>query len=121
MRLAPVAVRHVDRFPDNLAGLGRFAAESSLTTHASPQCVSACRYLALIQCGLLNGIDRDDVLSPDWQALNQLRAIDPLHPAVEEITQGSFRRRRPPEISGTGYVVKSLEASLWAFHTAENF
>jgi ADP-ribosylglycohydrolase len=121
MRLAPVAVRHVDRFPDDLVELGRFAAESSLPTHASPQCLSACRYLALIQCGLLHGIDRDEVLSPDWQPLNQLRAIDPLHPAVDEIARGSFRHRQPPEIAGTGYVVKSLEAALWAFHTAQNF
>lgn len=27
---------------------------------------------------------------------------------------GSFRRREPPEIRGTGYVVASLEAALWA-------
>jgi ADP-ribosylglycohydrolase len=27
----------------------------------------------------------------------------------------------PPEIRGSGYVVKSLEAALWAFHAAEEF
>jgi ADP-ribosylglycohydrolase len=27
----------------------------------------------------------------------------------------------PPEIQGTGWVVKSLEASLWAFYNAETF
>ena len=27
----------------------------------------------------------------------------------------------PPEIAGTGYVVKSLEAALWAFATTVNY
>src|SRR5262249_112094 len=37
------------------------------------------------------------------------------------IAEGSFRRREPPEIKGSGYVVKSLEAAVWAFHDAEDF
>jgi ADP-ribosyl-[dinitrogen reductase] hydrolase len=32
-----------------------------------------------------------------------------------------FRDREPPEIVGSGYVVKSLEAALWAFHDAKDF
>lgn len=121
MRLAPVAIRFADRFPNAVADLARFAAESSLPTHASPQCLSACRYLALIQCGLTHGISRDEVLAPDWHPLSQLRAIEPLHPAIDEVTRGSYRQREPPEISGSGYVVKSLEAALWAFCNADSF
>jgi ADP-ribosyl-[dinitrogen reductase] hydrolase len=37
------------------------------------------------------------------------------------VARGSFRRRRPPEIVGSGYVVRSLEAALWAFHTTDDF
>jgi len=33
---------------------------------------------------------------------------------------GSFRPKRPPEILGSGYVVKSLEAALRAFHDAQD-
>ena len=33
-------------------------------------------------------------------------------PCSDQIVQGSFRRKEPPEIQGTGYVVKSLEAAL---------
>ncbi len=32
-----------------------------------------------------------------------------------------FRRKKPPQIVGSGYVVKSLEAALWAFHDAKDF
>ena len=41
--------------------------------------------------------------------------------AIDAIPAGSFRDRQPPEIAGTGYVVKSLEAALWAFQGAEDF
>ena len=41
--------------------------------------------------------------------------------AIDAIAAGSSRDRQPPEIAGTGYVVKSLEAALWAFQGAEDF
>jgi ADP-ribosyl-[dinitrogen reductase] hydrolase len=69
----------------------------------------------------MHGVDRNEVLSPDWEPLQRLRADHPLHSAVDEMASGSFRRRSPPAIVGSGYVVKSLEAALWAFHAAENF
>ena len=37
------------------------------------------------------------------------------------MASGSFRRRQPPEIVGSGHVVKCLEASMWAFHDAVDF
>ena len=121
MRLAPVPIRFAHLFPDRVAELAVFAAESSRPTHASPQCVSACQYLALVLVGLMHGIDRKAVLSPHWEPLQRLRAHHPLHPAVDEVAAGSFRFRSPPRIVGSGYVVRSLEAALWAFHGADNF
>ena len=40
---------------------------------------------------------------------------------IAEIADGSFKYREPPEIRGTGYVVESLEAALWAFHRSRDF
>lgn len=121
MRLAPVPIRFGHHYSVQLAELLRLAEESSLPTHASEQCKSACRYLALVLAALIHGEDRDEVLSPDWKPLQQLNEIKPLHPLIQEIAQGSFRQKQPPEIQGLGWVVKSLEASLWAFHNAESF
>ncbi|HID20896.1 MAG TPA: ADP-ribosylglycohydrolase family protein, partial [Planctomycetaceae bacterium] len=109
MRLAPVPIRYVHLFPDRIDELGRLAAESSLTTHASSQCISACRYMAVVLAALMQGLDRDEVLAPGWDVLRRLRQIEPLHPAVDEVAAGSFRERQPPEIQGAGYVVRSLE------------
>jgi ADP-ribosyl-[dinitrogen reductase] hydrolase len=35
--------------------------------------------------------------------------------------QGSFHHQQPPAIERSGWVVKSLEPSLWAFHDAGTF
>jgi ADP-ribosylglycohydrolase len=121
MRLAPVPIAYAQLFPDRLDELIQRATESSLPTHASPQCVSACAYMAVVLCGLIDGQPREEVLDPEWEPMRRVRDIAPFHPEVAEVAEGSFRRKRPPEIVGSGYVVKSLEAALWAFHDAEDF
>lgn len=121
MRLAPVPIQFHQLYSTQLAELSRLAEESSLPTHPSEQCLSACRYLATVLAALIQGEERDRVLSPDWEPLQKLNEIKPLHPLVQEIAQGSYRQKQPPEIEGSGWVIKSLEASLWAFHNAESF
>ena len=41
--------------------------------------------------------------------------------AVAAVASGTFRDLQPPAIKGSGYVVKCLEAALWAFHGAPDF
>jgi ADP-ribosyl-[dinitrogen reductase] hydrolase len=84
MRLAPVSIRFGHLYADRLDELSRLAEESSMPTHASEQCVSACRYLATVLAALIHGEDRDAVLSPNWQPLQQLNEIKPLHPLIQE-------------------------------------
>jgi len=121
MRLAPVPINYAGLLETDLELLSRYAAESSVTTHASPQCVSACRYFTCVLAGLINGLSRDEVLAPDWPLLRELRRIEPLHAEVDVVASGSFRQLSPPAIQGSGYVVKSLEAAVWAMHDAPDF
>jgi ADP-ribosyl-[dinitrogen reductase] hydrolase len=121
MRLAPVPIRFGHLYSAQLDQFLRMAEESSLPTHASEQCLAACRYLATVLAALIQGEDREAVLAPDWKPLQQLHEIKPLHPLIHEICLGSFRQKQPPAIQGSGWVVKSLEASLWAFHDASSF
>jgi ADP-ribosyl-[dinitrogen reductase] hydrolase len=121
MRLAPVPIRYADLLANDIAQFSRLAEESSAPTHASEQCKSACRYLATVLAALIQGEDRDEVLSPDWTPLRQLNEITPLHPLIQEVARGSFKHMQPPTIQGSGWVVKSLEAALWAFHDADTF
>jgi ADP-ribosyl-[dinitrogen reductase] hydrolase len=121
MRLAPVPIRYAHLYPTGLEELSRLAEESSLPTHASQQCLSACRYLAVVLAALMNGEDRQVVLSPDWEPLRRMDLAKPVQPLIREVAQGSFKHKEPPEIQGSGWVVRSLEAALWAFHKAESF
>jgi ADP-ribosyl-[dinitrogen reductase] hydrolase len=42
-------------------------------------------------------------------------------PAIREIAGGAYRDKTKDQIQGSGYVVKSLEAALWCFYTADSF
>lgn len=121
MRLAPVAIRYAHLFPDRIDELANRAAESSMPTHASEMCFSACRYLALVLSGLMHGLPRADLLDPAWPPLLRLHQAFPPDPAIAPVFAGSFLHKEPPAIAGGGYVVESLEAALWAFHRADNY
>jgi len=121
MRLAPVPIRYARLYPDRLLELVQLLTASSLPTHASPQCFSACAYLGLVLAALIQGIDREQVLAASWKGLRELKEIHAFHREIADVAEGSFRRKRPPEIVGAGYVVQSLEAALWAFHDAKDF
>ncbi len=121
MRLAPVPIHFAHLFPDELEELVKYCIDSSHPTHASPQCLSACAYFGLVLAGLIHGIDRNEALARDWAPLRHLQTIAPLHPEILDVAQGNFREKQPPDIKGSGYVVKSLEAALWAFHDAKDF
>lgn len=56
MRLAPVPIRYLDYFPGRIEDLAELAEESSLTIHASQQCLSACRYMTRVLGGLMHGL-----------------------------------------------------------------
>ena len=121
MRLAPVPIRYSEIFPYEIEALVERAVESSLPTHASPQCLSACVYMTVVLCGLIEGRPREEVLDPEWEPMRRARKIAPFHPEIAAVAEGSFRSKRPPEIVGSGYVVKALEAALWAFCDAKDF
>jgi ADP-ribosyl-[dinitrogen reductase] hydrolase len=52
---------------------------------------------------------------------SRLLGPEPLVSEIDELACGSFKRKDPPEIQGTGYVVRSLEAALWSFHGTDSF
>jgi len=115
MRLAPVAMAyaHVPEDAVHYAGL------SSRTTHAATESVEACELLAAILVAGIRGADKQQMLHPETG--HRWRAGCPYVPAIEEIVQGSYRHKEPPQIQGSGYVVRSLEAALWAFDRSDSF
>ena len=120
MRLAPVPIFFADLYPDRAAELIRYGYESSLPTHRAPQATSACAYMTLVLAALMAGEDRSTVLDPEWPMLDVLRATVGIQPEVDAVIDGGFHRD-PPEIKGSGYVVRSLEAGLWALARSDSF
>ena len=117
MRLAPVPLFYASEPETAIEKSG----ESSKTTHGAPTAVDACRYLGALIVGAVNGIDKDELLSDHYTPVARYWERRPLVKEIDEIASGSYKRKEPPEIKGTGYVVQSLEAALWAFFKSRSF
>jgi ADP-ribosylglycohydrolase len=117
MRLAPVPLFYAKRPLEAIEKSG----ESSRTTHQATTAIDACRYLGALIVGAVNGVSREELLSERYSPIPGYWEENPLVEEINEIAVGSFKHRQPPEIQGSGYVVKSLEAALWAFYHSRSF
>ncbi|HEY9850060.1 MAG TPA: ADP-ribosylglycohydrolase family protein [Leptolyngbyaceae cyanobacterium] len=117
MRLAPVPMFYAAD-PENAIAKSK---DSSRTTHGAATAVDACRYLAALIIGAIDGISKEKLLEKRYSPIPNYWENHPLVEEIDEIAKGSFKHRQPPEIKGTGYVVKSLEAALWAFYHSNSF
>lgn len=110
MRLAPIPMFYLHSLDQALD----FAALSSRTTHASEECLASCRYFALVLVRALAGETDKAALFPTQCDFTFPRALTP-------IIEQRFRHVQQADISGSGYVVESLEAALWCFWHTDNF
>ena len=110
MRLAPVPIRYGNQ--PTLAV--RYCEEQARTTHQAPECLGASRLFGEILVRALQGQSKEQVLSPPVQS-------GKLPIKVEVIGQGHYLKKERQAVRGTGYVVESLEATLWCFAQTENF
>ncbi|WP_035609611.1 ADP-ribosylglycohydrolase family protein [Haloferula sp. BvORR071] len=114
MRLAPVPIYY--KSAENAV---HYSVESSRSTHQAAACLDACRYFGGILWGLINGTSKEEVLAPLYHPLKA--GLEFKDSPMALVAGGSFKEKEPPEIRGAGYVVRSLEAALWAFHRSDNF
>lgn len=123
MRLAPIPMF----FHDDINSAIEFAGFSSMITHRYVECVDGCKFLSEILWKLINGYDQLNV-SPD----SILVHIDNLGSVffktenkfctnIQTIVNGSLFHKTVDTIKGSGYVVDSLEASLYCFCKTKTF
>jgi ADP-ribosyl-[dinitrogen reductase] hydrolase len=117
MRLAPVPMF----FARDAAAAIERSGDSSRTTHGAAAAVDACRYFGALLYGALNGTPKEKILSPNFTPISGYWQSRPLIKEIDEIAAGSYKLRNPPQIIGSGYVVRSLEAALWAFFHSNSF
>ncbi|MDY3552025.1 ADP-ribosylglycohydrolase family protein [Gemmata sp. JC717] len=117
MRLAPAPLAFA-RDPEKAIHL---AGESSRTTHAAAECVEACRYFAGLLLAAVSGMPKAQILNNNYEPALAHFLRGPLTGKVAQIAGGSFAAKEPPQIRGSGYVIHTLEAALWAFHGTDTF
>ena len=117
MRLAPVPLAFAGSPKEAI----RLSGEMSRTTHAAPEPIDACRYYSGLIIAALAGVPKQEFLESRYRLPGDAWPLSVLSPNIDEIAAGSFKIRQPPDICGIGYVVKALEAALWAFWHTEDF
>ncbi|CAF4241708.1 unnamed protein product [Rotaria sp. Silwood2] len=119
MRLAPIPLYFFrnPRIAVELCG------RSSPLTHGSRLSVDACRYYGALIVAALYGETKQQLLSNNfYEAHRAWFGRKGLCKRVLHIASGSYKRPGGYSmgIRGTGYVLNSLEAALWAFWSDQN-
>jgi ADP-ribosylglycohydrolase len=117
MRLAPVPLFFA-RAPEKAIEM---SGESSRTTHGAAAYIDACRYYGTLIVGSVGGASKSTLLSDHYAPITNYWKTHPLVRQIAAIAAGSFKKKQPPAIRGSGYVVDALEAALWAFYRSDSF
>lgn len=117
MRLAPIPMFYASSLLDAV----EYAEESSRTTHGCAEAVDACRVFSYMLVHALSGASKEAILQAPVEDAQRIWQESSLSETIDEVAKGSYRHREPPSIEGSGYVVRTLEAALWAFDRSESF
>ncbi|MEZ4580730.1 MAG: ADP-ribosylglycohydrolase family protein [Caldilineaceae bacterium] len=78
------------------------------------ECVGTCRLFGAMLWHAINGATKEAILVGATE-------LGPLSPKIQAIADGEYRDKPVGAIRGSGYVVDSLEAALWCFHSTETY
>ncbi len=117
MRLAPVPLA----FARNPELAIKMSGCSSKTTHQTKVCIQACEYFGGLIVGALHSESKETLLSPDYMKKYSYWNLKKIDGKLIKVIEGSFKDNNPPQIESTGYVIKSLESTLWAFYNTNSF
>lgn len=108
MRLAPIPIL----YRNDTESVVHYGGESSRTTHGSELCIDSCRYLSLVLAHLMSGSEKDKLFDTGYT---------PNTEELSAIMSGAWLDKRYDELTGSGYVIESLESALWCFMKTDSF
>lgn len=108
MRLAPIPMYYRNHNDDAL----HFAGESTRTTHGSALCIDSSKLFCDLLIRAMYYDTKDEVLAT---------AYTPYNEAVSNIAKKHFLRFSYEELTGSGFVIESLESALWCFYHGNSF
>lgn len=113
MRMAPIPM-----FFKTTEEVLYFANRMSATTHGSPFCLESAEIFAHAIKMALNGYSKEYILEDVYERIEKSQSI--LGVATNVLKSG-FHLKSIDEIKGSGFVLESLEASLWCFFNTANY
>ncbi|CAF0894496.1 unnamed protein product [Rotaria sp. Silwood1] len=119
VRLASVPLFYY-RHPETAVEL---AGQSARLTHGDPRAIDACRYLGALIVATIRGESKNSLLSNDFYRAHQTWfGSNGLHEEVYRVSLGSYKQVQGynGSIRGGNYIIKALEAALWAFWSDES-
>jgi len=118
MRLAPIPLF----FYRNPSEAVKYSGQSAEITHGDRKAVDACRYYGALIVAALQGYTKDQILDRKFYSIHKKWFGEKkLCEEILTIAKGSYQRYGGYNdgIRGSGYIVKALEAALWAFWSDE--
>ncbi len=108
MRLAPIPM-----FFSDLEECIQFAGESSRTTHGSAECIDSCRLFASLLYHAYASNEKAEIFTRN--------TYKPATDKVSGISEARFLDNSYSQLTGSGYVIESLESALWCFMNSNSF
>ncbi|MGH1469917.1 MAG: ADP-ribosylglycohydrolase family protein [Cellvibrionaceae bacterium] len=109
MRLAPISIFYHDKYEDCI----RYAGESSRTTHGSAECIDSCKLLSSLLYNAFRATKKLDIFKNNTYIPSCEKVID--------IANKKFLQLDYSQLTGSGYVIESLESALWCFMKGDTF
>ena len=123
MRILPVAYYTYFKIK-NLEERLRLIHEVSMLTHAHPRSLVGCDIYSMIIWNILDGLDKFDAYSRAVKLAGDVYSREPFSQELEHyerVLSWKIHEFDESEIRGSGYVVHTLEAALWAFLGSSSF
>ena len=96
--------------------------EGSIITHAHPRSIYGCGIYSMVLWDILRGADKSQIPSA---IENAAVLFDGIYPEESDHYEWAFYKKLSTktenEISGSGYVVNTLEAALWCLLTTNSY
>jgi ADP-ribosyl-[dinitrogen reductase] hydrolase len=108
MRLAPIPM-----FFSDLEECIKFAGESSRTTHGSAECIDSCKLFASLLYHAYTSTEKAEIFTRN--------TYKPATDKVSRISEARFLDNSYSQLTGSGYVIESLESALWCFMNSNSF
>lgn len=113
MRISPIPIV----FHKDLELCLENAEISSVSTHPSPICISACKIQTCILYLILNNIKKKDLMIE----MRKYIPISEVSKELYDIYNGTFLQKTRTDLISDGYVKNSLEVALYSFFNFDNF